>query len=58
MWLWPVVEMTELVTAMSAAQLGMNLHECEDQSWFSAPLFRLDWSKMSPRTLGGTFTPG
>jgi hypothetical protein len=35
--------MTELVSGMPAAQLGTNLRECEDQSWFKVqvvPVFR------------------
>jgi hypothetical protein len=34
MWFWPVNEMTEPVSDMPTPQLGTNLRECEDQSWF------------------------
>jgi hypothetical protein len=45
MWLWPVNEMIELVSGIPAAQLGTNLRECEDQSWFKVrgvPMFSFD----------------
>jgi hypothetical protein len=37
--------MIEIVSGMPAAQFGMNLRECEDQSWFkvqAVPVFCFD----------------
>jgi hypothetical protein len=45
MWFLPVNEMIELVSGMPAPQLGTNLRECEDQSWFkvqAVPVFLFD----------------
>jgi hypothetical protein len=46
MWLWPVHEMIELVSGMTAAlNSATNLRECKDQSWFKVrgvPVFRFD----------------
>jgi hypothetical protein len=39
MRLSPVNEMVELVSGIPAPQSGMNLRECEDQSWFKVKQF-------------------
>jgi hypothetical protein len=35
MWFRSATVMTELISGMSAPQLGTNLRECEDQSWLT-----------------------
>jgi hypothetical protein len=63
-----VIEMTGFVSGMPAHQMGQNLRECEDQSWFKIQLFLCSGLigvryfrvplKMSSPTPGVTRTPG